>query len=826
MSKKLHLICNAHLDPVWQWEWEEGAAEALSTFRVAADFCEEYDNFVFCHNEALLYQWIEEYDPELFGRIQELVKKDKWHIMGGWQLQPDCNMPSGESFVRQILSGRKYFLEKFGKVPTVAINFDPFGHTRGLVQIMKKSGYDGYLFMRPDGNFLDLPGDEFKWTGYDGSEITAVRLAGGYGSGKGKAAIKALDYIEKCKEDDFFLCLWGIGDHGGGPSREDIEALEALTLEKKRDGIELIQSTPEKYFKEVNKKRKLPKFSKSLNSWAPGCYTSMVRVKQKHRKAENEFFLAECMASHAANEGLMEYPEKELAEALYDIMLIEFHDTLPGSAIKPAEEMSLRTFDHALEILSRIKAKAFFALASGQEKAPSDKIPVFVYNPYPYKVSGDFTCEFMLWDQIWDDRFLKPVIYNEKGEICPSQCEKEHSTLPLEWRKRVVFNAELEPCKMNRFECAFEEVKKQPPYLKSDSEHFIFESESRTVKISKATGLVDCLSDKKENYVKKGAFVLEVWADNHDPWYMENHSWLEKIGEFALLSREESKKFCCVNEEIEPVRVIESGDTRTVVEALFGYGSSRAAVKYIMSEKDRMKLDIEIVWNEKQKMVKLNIPSSFGADTCIGEHAYGREKLFGSLKENVSQKYIAACRGDRAILCMNNGVYGSSFDDKNGELKITLLRSPSYCAHPIGDRVVMPQDRFMPYMEQGERSYSFMIDAGETEKILDSAPRAAQHFNAPPMALSFFPAGTGKLPAAPAELSGNEIISLTAFKKADNGDGYILRLFNPTEKLQTAVLRFYEKSAGLEFSPFEIKTLRVTKERIEETDLMEDMLKD
>ena len=114
MSKKLHLLCNAHLDPVWQWEWEEGAAEALSTFRIAADFCEEYDRFVFCHNEALLYKWIEEFDPELFAHIQDLVKRGKWHIIGGWHLQPDCNMPSGEAFVRQIMTGREYFKEKFG----------------------------------------------------------------------------------------------------------------------------------------------------------------------------------------------------------------------------------------------------------------------------------------------------------------------------------------------------------------------------------------------------------------------------------------------------------------------------------------------------------------------------------------------------------------------------------------------------------------------------------------------------------------------------------------------------------------------------------------
>ena len=134
MSNKqsIHLVCNAHLDPVWLWEWEEGAAEAISTFRVAADFCEKYKGFIFNHNEVTLYRWVEEYEPGLFKRIQKLVRQGKWEIMGGWYLQPDCNMPSGESFVRQILLGREYFNDKFGKTPTTAINFDPFGHARRL----------------------------------------------------------------------------------------------------------------------------------------------------------------------------------------------------------------------------------------------------------------------------------------------------------------------------------------------------------------------------------------------------------------------------------------------------------------------------------------------------------------------------------------------------------------------------------------------------------------------------------------------------------------------------------------------------------------------
>ncbi len=160
-QKRIHLLCNAHLDPCWLWEWEEGAGEAISTFHTAVQLCREFDNFIFNHNEAILYKWVENFVPELFENIRELVTQGKWHIMGGWFLQPDCNLPSGESIIRQILIGKSYFKEKFGVEPTSAINFDPFGHSRGLVQILKKSGYNSYLFGRPHPEIFSLPENGF-----------------------------------------------------------------------------------------------------------------------------------------------------------------------------------------------------------------------------------------------------------------------------------------------------------------------------------------------------------------------------------------------------------------------------------------------------------------------------------------------------------------------------------------------------------------------------------------------------------------------------------------------------------------------------------------
>ena len=825
MAKKLHLLCNAHLDPVWQWEWEEGAAEALSTFRIAAQFCEEYENFVFCHNEALLYKWVEEFDPELFTHIQDLVKRGKWHIIGGWHLQPDCNMPSGEALVRQIMSGRKYFKEKFGVVPTVAFNADPFGHSRGLVQIMKKSGYDGYLFMRPSPAFLTLPSNDFTWKGYDGSEITAVRMRGGYNSAKGRASEKILRLIDACPEDDFYLCLWGIGNHGGGPSKKDLDDIDVLIKEQAKNGVEVLHSTEEAYFNELREKKELPVFDKSLNPWAPGCYTSQIRVKQKYRLAENTYFLTESMCSHASALGLMKYPAEKLAEAIYDIITVQFHDMLPGSSIQPAEEMCIRMLDHAIEILSRIKAQAFFALAAGQEKAPEDKIPVFVYNPYPYEVKGDFTAEFMLWDQVRDFVFMKPQIFNENGEKCPTQCEKEYSTIPIEWSKRVSFNATLEPMKLNRFECAFERVPQKPEKVcKETDTYFIFESETLSVKINKNTGYIDSVIKNGQEYVTEGAFALEIWNDNSDPWYMEETEWLEKIGEFKLLNDSDAQKFCNTHEPIKGVHIIECGDVRTVFEAVFGYEKSNATVKYILSKDGSFKTDIRVNWCEKEKLIKLKVPSGFEALECIGEHPYGRETLKNNLEENVSQKYVAICSNDKAILSVNNGVYGSSFDDKDSVLHITLMRSPSYCAHPVDDRVVMPQDRAMPYIEQGERDFSFEFCFGERTEILNDASRIAQHFNVTPMVLSFYPTGVGELPSSPISIKDNDVINITAFKKAENTDDYIIRLFNPTENKQNAKLTYFNNSIEVEFTPFEIKTFKCNIDSITETQLMEDII--
>lgn len=830
--KKYHLISNAHLDPVWQWDWEEGAAAALSTFRCAARFCNEFDGYIFCHNESLIYRWVEEYEPTLFREIQRLVKLGKWHIMGGWHDQPDCNLPSGEAFARQITEGRRYFSEKFGVEPTTAINFDPFGHTRGLVQILAKSGYDSYLFCRPSAANTPLPAETFRWVGYDGSCVMAHRSAEGYSSHMGHA----LDAVRGAEDRDFGdglnVKLWGVGNHGGGPSRVDIAALNEYIVECRDRGIEVVHSTPEAYFADVkNRKTPLPKYESDLNVHAPGCYTSQVRIKQKYRLLENTLFSVEKMYSHLVSLGKAQYPEAELGEVLYDLLTVQFHDILPGSSIQPAEELAFRMIDHGQEILTRLRMRAFLALTEGEPAAKPGEIPVLVYNPHPYSVEEDIVCEYMLADQNWAGSFFMPEVYHN-GKKLPTQCEKEYSNIPLDWRKRVVFRATLAPSSVSRFDCVQIELPQKPVvnlsrYEQEGDDVFRFKTPHTLVELNKKTGLIDRFYANGTEYLSKGSARIDVMQDAHDAWGMTFTSWREKLGSFSMLSDAEGTRFSDQDEQISSFRVIEDGDVRIVVEVVFGYGDSRARVRYMLSKSAaRIDIDVRIVNAEKRKMMKIGFVPAWSGDRPVTEVAYGEEPMRENSEECVGQKYVSVRHSSGARLdIFNQGTYGYSFEgdrtaaeSDTGRVYVTLLRSPGYTTHPIGDRRTLPSDRHNDFMEQGERDFSFRLVARGADEEVGTA-RDALIFNERPFALNVFPSGEGydaatqPLGRVPfCTLEGSKSVLITGFKKTEDGKDYLLRLFNASAKSADAIVncpRLLTSAQNLRFGAWEVKTYRV-----------------
>ena len=818
---EIHLVCNAHLDPVWQWEWEEGAAAAVSTFRAAADFCEEFDDFVFCHNEALLYRWVEEYEPKLFARIQKLVKAGKWHICGGWYLQPDCNMPSGESIIHQMRQGRRYFMEKFGAYPTTAISFDAFGHNRGLAQLLKKAGYDSYLFMRPNESDCHLPASDFLWVGYDGSEVMGHRLTTGYNSALGGAADKLRDWLRDHPDAELGLVTWGVGNHGGGPSRQDINAINELKASCPEKGIR--HSLPEQYFAKLAEKRDtLPRFADTIGPWAVGCYTSQIRIKQQHRRLENLLAQTERMLSVAAMQGLVKYPEAELDEVARDLCLSEFHDSLPGTCIQPVEEQLLNTLGHGQETLNRLRARAFFALASDEKPAAPGEYPILVYNPFPYPVEQEVACEFMLADQNWKDEFTDITVWRD-GVQLPAQVEKERSNLTLDWRKRVVFRATLAPMQMNRFDCRTNILPGKPrPTCAGTDEAFTFDNGRLYAQISKTTGLLRSYQVDGYEYLADEAMKLLVVNDDADPWGMNVNRFREVIGAFELMNPEQSARFAGVDAETLPaVRVIEDGEVRTVIEASFTYKDSRALVTYRLPKSGTaVEIGLRLQCAEKDRMFKLSIPTVC-RERYIGQGMFGFGELKSDGMEVVAQEWTATQGNGHTVSFINDGVYGS--DCVDGEIHTSVLRSAGYTVHPINDRELVPQDRFTPRIDQGERLYNFRLEGGETADRLAKVNREAQLFNEVPYGLSFFPSGEGKKPQAAVTLTGEGVV-LSAMRPAQDGKGMIVRLFEGTGEDREAELTIaqYGVKKHVALKPFEVRTLRVqTDGSVTETNILD-----
>jgi len=826
-SRTVHLFCNSHLDPVWLWEWPEGAAEALALARTVCDLCEEFEGFVFNRNEVQFYDWIEEYDPPLFGRIRRLVASGQWHVMGGWYLQPDCNLPSGESFVRQILVGKRYFHEKFGVEPTVAVNLDPFGHSRGLVQILRKSGYDGYLFCRPKLGEASLPAAEFTWVGFDGSEITAVLAESHYNSAPGDARPKIEEWMARHAGKTVCQVPWGVGNHGGGPSRKDLKDIEALMAVT--SNAKIVHSTPERYFDDLRAQSDaLPRHSRDLNPWAVGCYTSMMRLKRQHRRLENELYLTEKLAATAWAQNLLPYPTSELAEATRALLASEFHDILPGSSIPSVEDGAIAELGHGLTLAARVKTRAFFALTAGQKPGQRGTHPILVYNPHPFPLLAVIECEMQ---PAWPDRpdqFGVPTVTAGRRKL-PAQTEKEESNINEDHRKRVAFFAKLEPSCMNRFDCRFQKVaRERAPSLRIRNGKLRFRTADLVVVVNARTGLIDRYRVGGKDYLATGAGASLLMRDDANPWGMNVVRFRTAAGRFKLMTQTDAARFAGVDATRLPaVRVIEDGPVRAVVEALFRSGDSTICQRYKLPRiGTEIEIETRVHWNEKDRMLKLSFPTPWSDGALIGQVAYGMQGLPSNGDEAVAQKWaaVASQSHDRAFSVVNDTTYGC--DGKDGELRLSLLRAPAHAAHPsdLGTPLLEP-GRYTPRIDQGEHVFHFWLNGGSRSARLAAVDREALVHNEQPYALSCWPSGGGRPPKSGPVLSDGAA-QVTAFKRAEDGDDLIVRLFEPTGRRRTTTLSIPCAGARtqVKMDPFALKTLRLNRRtrRFREVSLLEE----
>lgn len=730
--KKLHLICNAHLDPVWQWTRDEGMAAAISTFRSAADLCDEFD-YIFCHNESLLYEAIENYAPELFERIKALVKKGKWQIIGGWYVQPDCNMPCGESFVRQIKTGQKYFAEKFGVTPTVACNFDSFGHSVGLTQILKKCGYNGYIISRPDeSGFGGYPGRFFEWEGPDGSKVIVSRISS-YGSGLGHALEKIKNNLENSEDID--VVLWGVGNHGGGPSRKDLGDIAAF----KPENAEIFHSTPENLF--GDNIRISGNVKRSLVTSMPGCYTSMMKVKQAHRQTENIIYSTEKMITAASLAGC-KFDEPEQEKAIKKLLFSEFHDILPGSSVPEGEKDGLEMLSTAAGVFKDMRTKAVMYLTMGEKSAADGEYPIFVFNFMPYEITCPVEAEFTLADQNWsEDIVYIPEVYSE-GKKIPSQLIKEIPNLNLDWRKRIIFEGKLKPMGVTRFSV-------------------------RTVCVpNPKKGDIPVDGTEVFKSIKYPASLV-MYDDSADPWAMSEAE-KKVLGKnpvtFREMTNEECADFCKVP-SLMPCHIIENGDIYTGIECFSVCGNTRAVTEYrIYKNQPFTDIKVTLEYGDKNKLVRLKLP--VGGGQLIGDGPFVIESKGNN--EVTFQKWLGKEKDGQITAVINDGIYGGKGTDDGIEL--TLLRGSGYLMHPIGDRQLYKHDRYMPRIESGRYVYNFRIFTGDASAVT----RAAEEFNQSPYALNLFPIGSGEKKA---DIHLSKPVSMPVCRTF--GGKTVMRFYNP-----------------------------------------------
>ncbi len=797
----VHLICNAHLDPVWQWRWEEGCAEALSTFACAVEILHDHKGLVFNHNEALLYKWVLEHDPGLFTEIQRLVRAGRWVINGGWYLQPDVNIPGIESIIRQIAVGRQFFKKHFNVVPTVAYNFDSFGHSGGLPQVLLRAGYKMYIHMRPQEHERHIPSDLYRWKGVDGSTIAAYRIAVGlYHTERDNI----LQRISEGTELALTLgrdvpVFWGIGNHGGGATREDLALVDDVIGSEER--VKIVHSTTERLYASL--KRHVPSspiVEGDIQRVFTGCYTSLSRVKRRSVKSLGELTQAESIAAAAWWMKGIAYPSAALQDIWQDHLFNDFHDILPGTCTDLAEQDALDQYGRASESYRRLRLRAVNAWNTGKKKTLYVPVTVFNTNPGCTRVPIEAECMLDLrpkWTGSWHMR-----VYDMGGNEIPSQREQPEALLPFNgWRRKITFLADLPAIGMGRYEIRLHEGDTTDTAAPSRLKHSYDAASGRVTSID-AGNSRECLVG--------GMLDALVIDDDGDSWGADRWSYRNVVGRFE--------------HDREKGTTLVEGPVRTVRESVFTYRKSSIVIRSISyPEWNVLEFHLRIQWNEQRKMLKLSIPTVFRPASLLCGIPGGAILRPADGEEHVHSRWCMAggiVNGkETSIGIVNNGQHGVDF--KDGEIRLSVLRSAAYC-HEQGLALTAVPSR--KYMDQGVHDVRLLVTAGDTADVLASLAGLADWLAAPPVVYSHLPVGEA--------YSGEHIelarydqgaIRMTAMKQSWDAKALIMRVQETCGVKTTTTLTLGTPAVKkrLTFSPFEIKTLRIERSgSIRECDLV------
>jgi alpha-mannosidase len=338
---RIRAVGNSHIDMAWLWPWTETVEVVRNTFRSALDMMHEYPGFTYSASSARAYEWMEEKYPDMFQEIQQRVKEGRWEIVGGMWVEPDLNMPGGESLTRQILVGKQYFKKKFGVDVKVGWNPDSFGYNWQLPQIYKKSGINYFVTQKLlwAHEFTTFPYKLFWWEAPDGSKLLTY-FPHDYGSlmepipMAEDVAVWTPSIYHGSMKDPVMMYLYGVGDHGGGPTRTMLDqATRLMSPDVVFPKVEF--STSAEFFADLEKQPDLqiPVWNNELYfQYHRGVFTTQAETKKLIRHTEETLLDAEKYASLARLYD-RPYPREDFNAAWKGLLFDQFHDIMPGSGI-------------------------------------------------------------------------------------------------------------------------------------------------------------------------------------------------------------------------------------------------------------------------------------------------------------------------------------------------------------------------------------------------------------------------------------------------------------------------------------------------------------
>jgi alpha-mannosidase len=802
-SFRFHMIGHAHIDPVWLWPWPEGLSVVHSTFRSALDRMKETPDFTFVASSAQFYQWISENDPSMLVEIRKRVDEGRWNIVGGWWVEPDVNIPCGESLVRQGLYGQLTLQHLLGRRAKVASNPDSFGHANTLPQILRLQGMNDYVFMRPGRHEKSLPADIFWWEGADGTRILTYRIPISYND-EGHVRKRIENILENYRNQPVksFMAYYGVGDHGGGATKENILSINELKTEK--GAPEILYSTPEKYFKEIREMEitSIPVVNDDLQHRAVGCYTAESEIKKGNRHAEAALLTAEKIAAIASAVWGTSYPMRELTSAWQKVLFLQFHDSLAGTSIPQHSQTAREGFGYALEVAHHATYLSVQKLEWQVPAEDPDSQYLLVFNPHVWEIH-----DYIEYDLGWNLSDPSYVVDENDNPLLhqwiPGSAETGN-------RKRLIVSVILPPFGYRQIRL----MKGKQSTIKSGARANENKLENEFLQVSFSTsGGINIFDKENRKEVFPGsdkgcrAVIID---DPSDTWSHDISSYSNEVGTFGNAT----------------IKILENGPLRAVIRVTTSYGASKLYIDWILySDSRSLEARVTLDWHEHLKMLKFSFPVEVESPTATYETPYGHIERAANGDENPGQRWIDLSGQWNSITygltVINDAKYGYSVN--GNDIRISIARSAVYAHHKP---TVLDLKSEHQWMDQGIQTFRMLLVPHTGSWKENNIVRKSEEFMAPSIVI-YQGIHKGSMPKSASLISvdaRNVIVS--AIKRAENGNYIIIRCVETLGLPVTATLdvRFIDRKWTGNFRPCEIKTLRLdpVSGNLKEVDLMEE----